>query len=122
MVFLGASSWSRINAAFIRDTGIGNFGSVSTTPEITSATSLTTQADGGVVVAATGAAQGTFAILRFLNTGARDPDFGTAGLATISISTNNATLANMVAQPDGRLLLLGTQEDNFDGVIARIWP
>jgi uncharacterized delta-60 repeat protein len=122
MVFLGASSWGRINAAFIGDTGIGSFGSVATTPEIASPTSMVTQADGGVLVAGTGSTQGTFAVLRFLKNGTRDPDFAVAGLATITVATNGATLTKVVAQPDGRLLLLGRQDDNFDGVIARIWP
>lgn len=39
-----------------------------------------------------------------------------------TVATNNATLTKMVAQPDGRLLLLGRSDDKFDGVIARIWP
>jgi len=122
ILFLGGSAWGRVNAAFLVDTGLGNFGSVTTTPEIPSAVSVVGQTDGSVIVAGTGVATGTFVVMRFKATGIRDPDFATAGVATITVATNNATMTRMVAQPDGRLLLLGRDDDMFDGVIARIWP
>jgi uncharacterized delta-60 repeat protein len=125
IVFLRGTSWGRVNAAYIIDNGLGSFGSVTTTPEIAATvgpSSIVPLADGAVLVAGSGTSQGTFTIMRFLQTGIRDPNFAAAGVATITIATNSATMTRMVAQPDGRLLLVGRQDDNFDGVIARIWP
>jgi hypothetical protein len=35
------------------------------------------------------------------------------------VASTNVSLAKLVAQPDGRVIALGTADD---GVVARIWP
>jgi uncharacterized delta-60 repeat protein len=121
-VFLGGTSWSRVNAGFVGDTGIGSFGTVSTAP-LTNASSPVVQADGAIVVLGdlSTAPSGSFTLMRFKQNGVPDPDFGSAGIATLTVGTNNYTPAKLIAQPDGRLLVIGTQGDNFDGFIARLW-
>lgn len=121
-VFLGATSWSRANAGFVADTGIGNFGSVSVAP-LTNARWPVVQPDGAVVVLGdlSTAPAGSFTLRRFKQNSMDDPEFGTAGTATIAIGTNTYAAAKLIAQPDGRLLVVGTQDDNFDGFLARVW-
>ena len=119
LVTLTQTAWSRVNAAFVGDSGLG---SVLLTP-LTSATALLTQADGGILVGGEGGGSSTdFTLVRWKATAVRDPDFGTAGVAFIPISAIGATITTMVAQPDGRILLVGHSDDHFDGLIARVWP
>jgi uncharacterized delta-60 repeat protein len=121
-VFLDATSWSRVNAGFVGDTGIGNFGTVSVAP-LTNARWPVVQPDGAVVVLGdlSLAPAGGFTLRRFKQNSMDDPEFGTAGTATIAIGTNTYAAAKLIAQPDGRLLVVGTQDDNFDGFLARVW-
>jgi uncharacterized delta-60 repeat protein len=122
VVFLDAASWSRVNAALVVDTSIGAFGKVSVAP-VTDARSVLTQPDGGILVAGnTIDSDATFTVLHFKSTGARDFDFGVDGVATLPIATNGVHVTKLVAQPDGRVLVLGQQGESFDGTIARIWP
>lgn len=122
IVLLGTASWTRMNAALVSDTSIGTFGRVSTAP-ITETRSLLTQPDGGVLIAGDVVdSPGDFTVIRFKPGGSLDPDFGSAGVAKLKISSSLAFVSKLVAQPDGRILVVGRQEDDFDGVVARIWP
>lgn len=121
-VFLGGTSWSRVNAGFVGDSGIGSFGTVTIAP-LTNGRSPVVQPDGAVVVLGdlSTAPSGSFTLMRFKQSSMTDPDFGTAGIATITIGTNGVTPAKVIAQQDGRLIVVGTQSDNFDGFVARLW-
>lgn len=122
IVFLGSTSWERMNALLVPDTTIGTNGTVATSP-IQDATSVLPQPDGGVVIGGMGTNGGAFTLVRYAKNGLLDPAFGVAGVATIELTaTNNATLSKLVTQPDGRILALGTQFETADGAIARIWP
>jgi uncharacterized delta-60 repeat protein len=122
IVFLGPTSWWRMSSALSPDTTIGTNGDVGISP-LQDATSLLTQQDGGVVVGGMGTNAGAFTLVRYQANGLLDPAFGVAGIATIEVTaTNSATLSKLVAQPDGRILVLGTQFETADGFMARIWP
>jgi uncharacterized delta-60 repeat protein len=77
---------------------------------VDSGAGLALQPDGKIVIAGTGASGATsltFAAVRLLPDGSRDPSFGADGIVTMPIG--GAAIANaVVVQPDGKIALGGT--------------
>lgn len=130
MVVLSQSSngllqWRRFSAAGALDTAVGTGGTVTTGLASYSGRGLVLQPDGRVLVGGndpelTGP---DFKIARYLPNGQPDTSFGSQGTLSIPVAgTNTAELRRLVAQPDGRVLALGTQFNTSNGAIARFWP
>lgn len=78
----------------------------------TSAGSVRIQSTNGDIVAAgsagTSGTSTSFALARYLGTGKLDSAFGSGGLVTTSFGSNTATVASMVLQGDGKIVVAGT--------------
>jgi uncharacterized delta-60 repeat protein len=90
---------------------------------IDQAAAVTLQPDGKIVVAGqtdTGISI-DFALARFMPDGSLDGEFGTGGRVTTNFTGNSDDLGSAVAlQPDGKIVVGGTSEDNF--ALARYTP
>lgn len=88
------------------------------------ASAVAVQPDGGIVVAGSAGRPRAFAIARLLPNGGLDPAFGGDGTVTTPIGTSAAP-ADVVVQPDGRIVVLGSADDgttNSDFAFARYLP
>ena len=81
------------------------------------------QDDGKIVVAGYAAVSGSerFAVVRVLESGLPDPDFGTDGVVTTPFGTRDARAQAVVVQADGRIVVAGWARNtsNRDVVLAR---
>lgn len=89
------------------------------------ASSVAVQADGKIVVAgSTGESpNGDFLVVRYLEDGSLDPDFGSGGLVTVDFSGGNDNATSLALQPDGRILMGGFVESapgQFDFGLVRL--
>lgn len=94
---------------------VADFGSYSTVY------ALNVQADGKILAA--GAANGAFALARYLPNGQLDPEFGINGRTFAAFGANSATLRAMLLQPDHEIVLAGSayaSEENGDFALARV--
>jgi uncharacterized delta-60 repeat protein len=89
------------------------------------ASALVIQPDGKIVLAgeatdATQAFSGGFALARYNTDGSLDTTFDTDGLVITSFPGGSAFAADLVLQPDGKLVAAGTRRDNaaFQSVFA----
>jgi uncharacterized delta-60 repeat protein len=84
-----------------------------------SAEAVTITRSGEVVVAGTAAhnsldainSNTDFFVVRYRGDGSPDPSFGPGGLVTVDFAGNDDELADVVQQPDGKLLLIGSAAD-----------
>ena len=82
--------------------------------------------DGGSVMLAYDRASRDVAVARLRPDGALDPSFGRGGIARVAIPANVSGLAQILRQPDGRLIIVGTSSPLRSEyprlVIARLTP
>ncbi|MDT4897393.1 MAG: hypothetical protein QOH25_2470 [Acidobacteriota bacterium] len=94
----------RVNTDF--PTGLGGVGNA-----------LVIQTDGKIVVGGTAtdpanSFNSVFALVRYNTNGTLDPTFDTDGRVTTSFPNSNATINDLVIQPDGRIVAAGVSADN----------
>lgn len=95
----------------VLDTSFGSGGIVLTAVGNSedSATCVAVQGDGKIVVGgdswATGG--GNFGLVRYLADGTLDPEFGTNGIVTTSLSTGSDHAAGLALQGDGKIVVVG---------------
>jgi len=81
------------------------------------------QPDGSIVVAGgtDDGVDGDFALVRYAPDGSLDPSFGTGGKVVTDVQGTDDRLADVVIQPDGRILVSGGSSDGtaYDFALAR---
>jgi uncharacterized delta-60 repeat protein len=103
----------RVTSKGVIDTSFGTNGLVTNTFGIdveTIVVGLAVQPDGKIVASATGLPDGDV-VARFNTDGSVDTSFGNSGFANLSL----ANTGPLVIQPDGKILVLGTQLARLDG-------
>jgi uncharacterized delta-60 repeat protein len=102
----------RYDSAGVLDPTFGG-GGIVTTPvgDSSRANVVVMQSDGKIVVGGTTVTGGvaSFLLLRYDDTGALDPGFGTAGIVTLSLGTA-ASVADLVLQSGERIVAVGTSD------------
>lgn len=83
--------------------------------------SVVLQPDGKIVTGGYSNASGNydFVVIRFNNNGSVDTSFGTDGIAITSLDNLNDTGRSVVLQPDGKIVLAGYIDTEFDIGIVR---
>jgi uncharacterized delta-60 repeat protein len=117
----------RLNANGSTDGTFGQSGSVVTdlSGRGDSALAVALQPDGKIVVAGVSSSQTNpnFAVTRYLVSGALDTTFANAGKQTVDFFGFSDGAESVVVQPDGRIVVGGFAEDDFDGYgVVRINP
>ena len=117
----------RLNADGSPDTAFGTAGTVTTaiSNERDGALAVALQADGRIVVAGhTSNINANFAVARYNINGTLDTSFGNGtGVLTVDFFRFTDIAESVLVQPDGKILVGGVAEDNFDGYgLARINP
>jgi uncharacterized delta-60 repeat protein len=92
------------------DPSFGTGGVATWSGPISEARAAALQPDGKIVAAGM-VGVGTFGLVRFGAVGSVDPSFGSAGVVTTLVSSTGALLYAMTLQPDGKILVAGTTED-----------
>ncbi|MEO8019422.1 MAG: Calx-beta domain-containing protein [Pseudomonadota bacterium] len=117
----------RLNTDGMPDAGFGNAGKVNTglATRDNFGRALAIQGDGKIVLAGqvSTLANADFGVARFLADGTTDITFGTAGVLTIDFfgATDNAR--DVLVQPDGKILVIGSAANGTAGLaMARITP
>lgn len=72
------------------------------------------QSDGAIVVASASSGAPGFTVARYLATGAPDPSFSGDGWTTVPIGVVYDDPADVLVQPDGAILVLGTTAQDVD--------
>ncbi|WP_280192072.1 hypothetical protein [Delftia sp. PS-11] len=78
--------------------------------------SVTLQSDGKIVVAGTsdnGRGLTGFSLIRLNTDGSLDTGFGAAGKLIVSVGSGGAGASSVVLQPDGRIVVAGTSDNDF---------
>jgi uncharacterized delta-60 repeat protein len=116
----------RLNADGSRDTSFGDDGFVSLHANVTFS-QVAVDSQGRYVVGGrfeSPSSGGDFAVSRYLADGSLDTAFGTNGLVTLAFTSDEDTLAQIHALPDGKLLVSGnirlTTQTDADFGIARL--
>ncbi len=102
------------------DTGFGAGGIVETdfAGQVDQANAVAVQANGKIVVAGLAARTGVagadndFALARYLDDGTLDTSFGGDGIVTSDLGTRTDIARALVVQPDGRIVVAGTVDDD----------
>ena len=109
----GAPFLARYNANGTLDSGFGTNGVQTFATPMWSGPfapvgfAVRAQADGKLVVAGR-SPSGEFAVARFNSNGAPDAAFGTAGVTTVPLVGTTGRLNDLVLQPDGKIVAVGT--------------
>jgi uncharacterized delta-60 repeat protein len=77
------------------------------------------QQDGMIVAAGTSYGSGGFAVARYSTIGILDPTFGNGGVITTLIHGEYASAQDVVLQPDGRILAVGSSDTPDCFALAR---
>ena len=116
----------RLNLDGGPDTTFGNAGTVETAfTQSATAGGVALQGDGKVVVVGTRAfsANANFIVARYNANGSVDTGFGIDGNLSIDFFGFNDIGENVLVQPDGKIVVSGQAQHNFDGYgLARINP
>jgi uncharacterized delta-60 repeat protein len=86
---------------------------------------LARDADGNILIAGqvSTLTNGDFGILRLTSTGLVDTSFGNAGLLTVDFFGGTDNVQDMLVQPDGKILVVGSAVNRFPGLaMVRITP
>ena len=86
---------------------------------------LARDSDGNILIAGqvSTLSNADFGVLRLTSTGAVDTSFGNAGLLTVDFFGAADNIRDMVVQPDGKILVVGSAVNRFPGLaMARIAP
>jgi len=131
VVSIGSSSGldhgalARYDANGILDPGFGTAGKL-TLANLSLGEGLAVQGDGRIVVAGSARVGATrqFALMRLSAAGAPDGTFGTAGLVTMGLSTQDDFSRAVALQPDGKIVVAGLSSNsvNSDFAVARFDP
>jgi uncharacterized delta-60 repeat protein len=107
---------TRYNSNGLLDTAFGNRGTIvapAPTTQTLEGISLAAQPDGKIIGAAM-INEGTnadFAVFRFNYNGSPDLGFGTNGLVTTAVTSGLDRVADVVLQPNGKILVFGSSSD-----------
>lgn len=74
----------------------------------------------GTIVADSGASSNTIEVGRFNTDGSRDTTFGNAGTGSFTLPGEAITMARVLLQPNGEIVLVCTMSGKL--VLARFWP
>lgn len=114
----------RYNPDGSRDQGFGESGVAITSPPagIASVAAVSIQADSSIIVA--GTSGDDLALLRFDSKGSRDTSWGDDGMLSVNLGSNEETVANLLIQPDGAIIVAGTSRSSVtrrDFTLVRLW-
>jgi uncharacterized delta-60 repeat protein len=103
----------RLNADGTADTGFGSGGTVIGPVSGTnvSATAVVVQPDAKIVVGGSGYVPSTFRLVRYGTDGMVDTTFGVGGVVTSSWGTTGDSIAALLLQSDGKLIVVGSAFD-----------
>src|SRR4051812_10496947 len=87
------------------------FGSSGIVSCLVGASGLAQQADGKLLVGGT-TGNAVAGLARLNDDGTPDVSFGDNGVVSFSVMTGNTAIAFVVAQPDGKIVMSGTTNDN----------
>ncbi|MGF1472591.1 MAG: hypothetical protein ACFB50_12750 [Rubrobacteraceae bacterium] len=105
----GSNALARYNASGSLDTSFGRGGIVTTN---VGGNALAIEPGGKIVVA--GSRNGDFALARYNSDGSRDISFGSRGIVTTDVGgTGASTINDVVLQPDGKIVVAGTNGQFF---------
>ena len=101
----------RYNTDGTLDTNFGT-GGITTTPTTTYDTAAATaiQPDNKIII--TGTSAGNFTAIRYNTDGTLDTNFGTGGITTTPTTTYDTAAATAI-QPDNKIIITGTRNDDF---------
>ena len=116
----------RLNVNGSPDTAFGNAGTVDTAfTQSATAAGVALQGDGKILVVGTRAfsVNANFIVARYNSNGSVDTGFGSDGNLSIDFFGLNDIGENVLVQPDGKIVVSGQAQHNFDGYgLARINP